>query len=632
MDIKIEVEDYHDDLDYNIVKEEYEVQEQSFTNANEDIADSTEAIRIKTEEIAEDEHKQMPKRTREKTHKDKPYTKEGLRNALKCVRDGSTIAYASKTFNVPRTTLHNKLTGKYPEECPNGRPATLSKEQENELVMWIQGCADGWHPIGKEQILDSVKLICKIYKIPNQFANGRPGDVWFRQFLKRHPELNVRKPKSYSLAKAVVTAEDLTEWFQKCRKYFTEHDLLTISPDRVFNCDESAFFLTPEDGNVLARKGSRIVPASPAPKNSRPKSATILFMVSATGQLAPPMVIHNINITPKITVHNAEGWKMGKSPQSGWMDGSLFYEYITKVFFPWLKSQGIQFPVVLYLDGHACHVTLPLSKFCKENGIVLVLLYPNSTHFIQPLDRDFFEPMKTAYAKEVEKWKMSNLPPVRFHPMHVAKVVNAALKHLDLPKIAKDGFRECGLVPFNPDVVNGMEIVKTRKSENLELNLSIDQSRPEDDKDIANACAASDYEAAHRILDHLISPDTLKKFKECKEDRIWSGSLKDKHLFEVWCKVNERCESQSLASSSTSISVDYRDIEIGDPSLSTAGNANQSSDISNSGLLSNEDTRLSGDIALQDYIVIDPVDNGPIISTEDAGIYFPEIVFLHSEE
>ncbi|XP_055707132.1 piggyBac transposable element-derived protein 4-like isoform X1 [Phlebotomus papatasi] len=58
MDIKIEVEDYHDDLDYNIVKEEYEVQEQSFTNANEDIADSTEAIRIKTEEIAEDEHKQ----------------------------------------------------------------------------------------------------------------------------------------------------------------------------------------------------------------------------------------------------------------------------------------------------------------------------------------------------------------------------------------------------------------------------------------------------------------------------------------------------------------------------------------------------------------------------------------------
>uniref|UniRef100_A0A1B0DQA9 Uncharacterized protein n=1 Tax=Phlebotomus papatasi TaxID=29031 RepID=A0A1B0DQA9_PHLPP len=268
-------------------------------------------------------------------------------------------------------------------------------------------------------------------------------------------------------------------------------------------------------------------------------------------------------------------------------------------------SQGIQFPVVLYLDGHACHVTLPLSKFCKENGIVLVLLYPNSTHFIQPLDRDFFEPMKTAYAKEVEKWKMSNLPPVRFHPMHVAKVVNAALKHLDLPKIAKDGFRECGLVPFNPDVVNGMEIVKTRKSENLELNLSIDQSRPEDDKDIANACAASDYEAAHRILDHLISPDTLKKFKECKEDRIWSGSLKDKHLFEVWCKVNERCESQSLASSSTSISVDYRDIEIGDPSLSTAGNANQSSDISNSGLLSNEDTRLSGDIALQDYIIME---------------------------
>ncbi|XP_055708676.1 uncharacterized protein LOC129804917 [Phlebotomus papatasi] len=275
----------------------------------------------------------MPKGTKEKTHKDKPYSKEGLRNALQCVRDGSTIAYASKTFNVPRTTLHNKLTGKYPEECPNGRPTILSKEQEKELVKWILGCADGWHPIGKEQVLDSVKLICEVYKIPNHFTAGRPGDVWFRNFLKRHPELSKRKPKSFSLERATVTAEDLTEWFQNCLGYFTEHNLLSISPDRVFNCDESAFFLTPEDGNVLSRRGSRVVPSL---KNSGPKQCiTVLFMMSATGELAPPMAVHKTDITPKIAIHNAEGWKMGTSPQSGWMDGPLFYAglYFPKIVF-----------------------------------------------------------------------------------------------------------------------------------------------------------------------------------------------------------------------------------------------------------------------------------------------------------
>ncbi|XP_055700926.1 uncharacterized protein LOC129800511 [Phlebotomus papatasi] len=522
----------------------------------------------------------MPKGTKQKIPKNKPYSKEDLKNALKCVQGGSTITYASETFNVPRATLYNKLSGRYPEDCHNGRPTTLTKEQEEELVMWILGCAEGWHPIGKEQILDSVKIICKTFKIPNYFTDGRPGDAWFRNFIKRHPELRKHKPKFFPLKREVVTAEHLTEWFQKCQEYFTEHNLLTISPDRVFNFDECAFFLRPEDGNVLARKSSRVVRTL---KNSGPKEfATILFMVSATGQLVPPMVIHKTNITPKIAVHNAEGWKMGKSPQSGWMDGSLFYEYITNVFFPWLKSQGIQFPVVLYLDGHASDVTLPLSKFCKENGIVLVLLYPNSSHLIQPLDTVFFELMKVAYTKEVKKWKMSNLSSDRFHPMHVAKVVNAALKHLDLPKIAKDGFRGCGLVPFNPDVVNTMDFLKPRKSENLELSLSNDQSdQSENDNDIANvanAFTASDYEVALRILDHLISPDTLKKFNECKEDRIWSGSSKDKHLFEVWCKVNERCAPQSLESLSTSISVDYRDLEICDHFLSTAGNANQTSE------------------------------------------------------
>ncbi|XP_055699567.1 uncharacterized protein LOC129799570 [Phlebotomus papatasi] len=230
------------------------------------------------------------------------------------------------------------------------------------------------------------------------------------------------------------------------------------------------------------------------------------------------------------------------------------------------------------------------------------------------------------------QWRMANLSSVKYQPMHVAKVLSAVLKHLDLPKISNNGFRGCGLVPFNPDVVNSMEILKSKKSGNQETNLSNDQSLPENDESIANAFTASDYQVALRIIDHLISPDTLSKFNECKKDRIWSGAFEDENLFEVWCKINERCEPQSLTSASTSISIDYRNTGIDNFSISRSGNSNQSSAISDSGLFANEDTSLREDISLQDYIVIEPVDNGPIISTEDAGLYFPKIVFQHSEE
>lgn len=53
-------------------------------------------------------------------------------------------------------------------------------------------------------------------------------------------------------------------------------------------------------------------------------------------------------------------------------------------------------------------MNLPLSKFCKDNGIILVALLPNSTHIVQPLHVAFFKPLKLKWRATLNYYTIGN--------------------------------------------------------------------------------------------------------------------------------------------------------------------------------------------------------------------------------
>ncbi|KAJ8933432.1 hypothetical protein NQ314_013988 [Rhamnusium bicolor] len=163
----------------------------------------------------------------------------------------------------------------------------------------------------------------------------------------------------------------------------------STSGSRIFNCDETAFF--------LVRRGQKITHNI---INSNEKvNITTLIMANVAGQMAPYMVVVNLKRLSKTLRESVPpSWAIEKL-ENGWMTNQTFYEYITGVFYPWLVESKIQFPIVLYLDGHVSHLTVPLSKFCMKKRIELVALYPNSTHFIQPIDVALFHPIKKEWKK-----------------------------------------------------------------------------------------------------------------------------------------------------------------------------------------------------------------------------------------
>ena len=215
---------------------------------------------------------------------------------------------------------------------------------------------------------------------------------WYRSFFSRHPELTTRIAQNLSLTRVSVTEKKLRQWFEEVGTYIKSKNLINIDPSRQFNADESAFALCPKADFVLMRKKSRSV--YKVINGDEKETLTVNFTFSGSGMMAPLMVLHWYQRLPSNVVAKLpKDWSIGTT-EKGWMTAEAFYEYVINIFHPWLVKTKIEFPVILHLDGHSSHATLPLVEFCLDNKIELIALYPNAKQILQPLDVSFSHPLK----------------------------------------------------------------------------------------------------------------------------------------------------------------------------------------------------------------------------------------------
>lgn len=469
------------------------------------------------------------------------YSEEDMRGALMAVENGMSINSASKCFKIPRMTLSDKVKGKTPIGRKMGPPSILSNEEEMLLERWILHLASLRFPIRKEQLLDSVQLLSKQLGKQDKFPNGRPGRHWYEAFLRRHPLITERSAQNLSARRAEVSEKNLRNWFAEVKSFMDENNLLEVfeDPRRIFNCDETAFFLSPKDNRVLARKGQKTVHT--VINSDEKECITTLLMGNAAGDIAPPMVVINLKRIPKkLSQSVPESWAIGRS-DNGWMTGETFFEYFANVFHPWLVEKKIEFPVIVFCDGHSSHLTMALSEFCKKNRIELVALYPNATQILQPMDVAVFHPLKVSWRKAVYAYRINNtgLPLKRDN---FCPILNDALKSIT-PDILKNGFRRCGLCPFDPDALDYTQLPRDQVSKNA--------TRPLDPK----------------IVEHLIffedniSKEKLALFNNSGE--TWTGALEDKSLYYFWRILKQKTVKDKQTKESQ---------EINEPNVSVIGN------------------------------------------------------------
>lgn len=269
---------------------------------------------------------------------------------------------------------------------------------------------------------------------------------------------------------------------------------------------------------MLVRKGDKAV--YNFTQNDEKECLTVLFMTNATGALVPPMIVFPYERIPYSVSQSVPiNWSIGKS-ENGWMTAETFYEYISNIFEPWLTTHNIERPIILYVDGHSSHLTLPVAQFCMDHQLELIALFPNATHLIQPLDVALFRTLKSSWRDCTNDWRVQNQRNLRredFGPL-----LKKAIERIELPRVMSNGFRKCGLFPFSADALQYNQLLQKKKT---------------DETVISRAEAEQNAENHLLFIESNIDENLLVTFRRANETGIYNDNIENLGLFFFWQKI-----------------------------------------------------------------------------------------------
>ncbi|KAJ2941657.1 hypothetical protein O0L34_g14715 [Tuta absoluta] len=394
------------------------------------------------------------------------YTPESLELALKEIRaDGISIRETCRKYKIPRTTVQDRLSGRTTDELKRPGPLpVLGAPGESKVVEWLMNISKCGFPVKKNELLDTVQKILKDLELPNPFKDDRPGQTWFQSFVKRHPEITARS--AGDKARARPSEQSVRLWFRNLETFLAQqgHSDLLGHPYRIFNADEISFFLCPKTGEVLAPKEYRNL--YPVTSGNEADNITIMAAFNASGEQAPLMVVFP---APRPRRRRPAGgsapapthWTVEHS-DTGRMKSDTFFEYITNDFNTWVESNDIEKPVLLLVDGHKAHMSLALSAICEETGIILYALPPNTSHLLGAADVSVFAPLTDQWRKHKRKFlEKPEVVDKTVTKRNFCELLQELIETEQTKTNIINGFRRCGLYPFDPNVV---EYTKFRDS------------------------------------------------------------------------------------------------------------------------------------------------------------------------
>lgn len=466
------------------------------------------------------------------------YTQESVDLAVSDVKNRLlTVTAASKKYKIPRQSLLRHCT--QPERKRIGRDPILSMDIELELVDWViylDKIGDG---LTKDELMEKAAELSTLTVAGKNFKSETPSLGFLHGFLKRHPNVSFRKQSYLSKASAVVSEKDLRAYYRKIYEYLEANDLLYLLdfPERWLNGDETNFQLNAVPPRVLSKKGKKVVYRV---EKAKPKeSVTGMYTFSADGFMYKPLYILNDKVANMPEIANAcidVGAKFGFaqtgkihskpyptyfltlfSTDNGWQTKDSFANYIKYQLYPELKERNIQFPVVYFVDGHASHCSFDLFKWCRDNQIIFILSYPNSTHITQPCDTSIFGPLKRAWPIEVKKYERETGGSITL--VDFVKILKRVHDKVMKPEAVINGFRMCGIFPLNADNVHYDRCIAVA-AESTTVSPIIEEASNH------ATVIASGSDAAH--VDIINTPDIDNIFTTSRSD--WDYALQQPFL------------------------------------------------------------------------------------------------------
>lgn len=411
-------------------------------------------------------------------------TEQFERAAKSVLQEHLSIRDAATRYEVNFMTLHRYMK----------RKSNLGAENSNKSLVGYATARKIFNNAEEEELAEYTEHSAKIYyglttsdlrKFAFQYATANKISVpenwkvneiasrdWLFGFLKRHRTLSVRTPEATSMGRATAfNRHNVSQFFNNLGEVY---DKYKFELQEVYNMDETGLTTVQRPTKIIAKRGTKQVGAITS--GERGQLVTLALAVNANGNFVPPFLIFPRKKFKDVMVANGPPGCVGASHSSGWMTCDNFLLFM-KHFVRFVRcSKGK--PVLMVLDNHESHLSIPVLNFCKENGVVLLSFPPHTSHKLQPLDRTVFGPLKRYFNSAADAWLRSN----------PGKVMNI----YDIPAVLKDsfllaltplniqkGFSVTGIWPFNREIFQDdeflpAEVTNRPITENINATVDID--------------------------------------------------------------------------------------------------------------------------------------------------------------
>ena len=366
----------------------------------------------------------------------KQWTEEKLECACRAVKKGKSIRRAAIDFGIPKSTVHDHLSGR----LKGGSNRYLSNREEADLVNFLIKCSKIGYARSRKQVFSLVQsYLLNVKDLEVHLTNG-----WWEKFRARHSELSVRTAERLTYARAVSTNQEVMDnYFVMLQHTLTDNKI--CAPNCIFNCDETGFPLQYKAPRIVTKKGIK----HPIAITSNDKSQiTVLACVNASGSTIPPMVIFDRKILkPELTHGEVPGTIYGLT-SNGWSNSEMFDLWFRNHFLRYIPSIR---PILLLMDGHSSHFNPSTIKMAAAQRVIMFCLPPHTTHVAQPLDKSCFSALKASWNEECHQYSIDN------NGENVSRFIfsqlfsNAWFKSMTSKNIIA-GFRACGVCPLDPSV------------------------------------------------------------------------------------------------------------------------------------------------------------------------------------
>ncbi|XP_069134293.1 uncharacterized protein [Argopecten irradians] len=291
-----------------------------------------------------------------------------------------------------------------------------------------------------------IRQILKKSGRKNILGPSGPSDKWIRKFLKRNPQLHMRKPQTIDGGRARMANGNVMQQHFALLKQ-TVHQLgLENKPHLIYNMDETGF----GKGAIAQDKVCVTSGGAYTKQVATTNHSTATVCVSADGKVLPSFIVFEKSF-PGGSYRDGipQEWLFGTSP-NGYMDAELFEKWFEQIF---LKFASKERPLLLLMDNHESHLSLGVIEKARANRVDLLCLPPHTTHILQPLDVALFRPLKKEFSNLAVSLGYAN-PHLMIGNGRFSQVLHSAMDRVFSPFNIKTAFRKCGIVPLDPNAID----------------------------------------------------------------------------------------------------------------------------------------------------------------------------------